>query len=115
MTADDFRGVALDMPGAVEGSHMKHPDFRANGRIFASLNGDETRGTVMVTPEEQAELIRLSPKAFEPASGAWGRQGCTTVHLSSAGERDVRGAMTLAWQRAAEKPPPKKRRRPGQP
>jgi hypothetical protein len=38
MTADDFRDIALSMNGATEGSHMGHPDFRANGRIFATLH-----------------------------------------------------------------------------
>ena len=38
MTADDFPSIALCMQGAVERAHMKHPDFRANGRIFATLS-----------------------------------------------------------------------------
>ena len=39
MTADDFRDIALGMQGAIERAHMNHPDFRANGRIFASPGG----------------------------------------------------------------------------
>ena len=32
------------MEGAVEGSHMSHPDFRAaNGKIFASLTEGDFR------------------------------------------------------------------------
>ena len=37
MTADDFPSIALCMQGAVGRAHMNHPDFRANGRIFATL------------------------------------------------------------------------------
>jgi hypothetical protein len=37
MTVDDFRRIALSLEGAEEGSHMGQPDFRAGGRIFATL------------------------------------------------------------------------------
>ena len=37
MTPNDFRRIALSLPEAEEREHMKHPDFRVNGRIFATL------------------------------------------------------------------------------
>ena len=112
MTPDDFRGIALSMQGAVEGAHMKHPDFRANGRIFATLHADDAWGTVMLTPEEQLELMALEPTMFRPSSGAWGRQGCTDVRLDAADTRTLRQAMTLAWERTSARPPVKPRRKP---
>jgi YjbR len=105
MTADDFRRIALTMQGAIERAHMGHPDFRANGRIFCTLHADDEWGTVMLTPEEQREFMRLHPRLFEPASGAWGRQGSTNVRLAVADEATVRAAIILAWQRIVEKPP----------
>jgi hypothetical protein len=104
VTADDFRRIALAMHGAVESAHMSHPDFRANGRIFATLQADDRRGMVKLTPVEQREFIRAHPKTFVPASGAWGRQGCTMVQLNAAEEATLRGAMILAWEHAAEGP-----------
>ena len=98
MTADDFRRLALELEGAVEAAHMGHPDFRINGKIFASIHTHDTLGMVKLTPEEQREFLRESPDMFEPSSGAWGRQGCTTVKLSSADRATVRGALILAWQ-----------------
>lgn len=109
MTADDFREAALALHGAVEGAHMGHPDFRANGRVFASLHADERTGMVKLAPDEQQQLIRDHPAVFEPASGAWGRQGYTNVLLARATVRAVRGALLLAWQAALAKPPAKKR------
>ena len=111
MTADDFRAIALTHPGAEERAHMGHPDFRANGRIFASLQADEATGMVKVAPEEQAELLREHPAMFTPAAGAWGRQGCTMVHLDAATPRVVKAAMQLAWQAVAERPAPRSRGR----
>jgi hypothetical protein len=109
MTADDFREMALSLQGAVEGAHMGHPDFRASGRVFASLDKDERSGMVKLAPEEQQEVMREHPGTFQPASGAWGRQGYTTVRLAAAKVAAVRGAMLLAWQAALAKPPAKKR------
>lgn len=104
MTPDDFRHLALSMQGAIESAHMGHPDFRANGRIFATLHSDDQWGMVKLMPEEQQEVMRINPGMFVPSSGAWGRQGCTNVRLAAAHEPTVRGAMLLAWQSTAAKP-----------
>jgi hypothetical protein len=98
MTSDKFRELALSMQGAVERSHMGHPDFRANGRIFATLRGKDPLGMVKVTPDEQRALMRASPGTFRPSPGAWGRSGCTDVKLSAADTASVRGAIVLAWE-----------------
>ena len=105
MTGDDFRAIVLGMHGGIERAHMNHPDFRANGRIFATLAADEQSGVVSLSPDEQGEFMRQYPGTFSPASGAWGRQGWTTVSLASADAGAVRGTVLLAWQRVASKPP----------
>lgn len=109
MTADDFREIALSLDGVVESAHMNHPDFRANGRIFATLHTNDTFGMVKLTPEEQRELMRKHPKMFEPSAGAWGRQGCTNVRLASADRATVRAAMTLAWEAIIAKGPTRRK------
>jgi hypothetical protein len=112
MDADDFRDLALSMEGAIERAHMGHPDFRVNGRIFATLHSADQWGMVKLLPDEQRELVRAYPRVFVPSSGAWGRQGCTDVRLDSADAASVRGALLLAWQGAVVKPPSRPRRRP---
>src|SRR5471030_1721523 len=102
MTPKDFRRIALGMKGAVEGAHMAHPDFRANGRIFATLSPDARLGMVKLTPAQQEEFVRAEPETFVPAKGAWGRSGCTMVQLASADGDTVGEAMTLAWQATAK-------------
>jgi hypothetical protein len=101
MLASDFRRIVLGMAGAFEASHMGHPDFRAHGRIFATLNAEQTRGVVMLTPEQQQMFLGDHPAMFEPAPGAWGRSGSTWVTLDAADEDTVGEAVTLAWQNAA--------------
>ena len=100
MHAKDFRRVALAMMDAVEGAHMGHPDFRVNGRIFATLHADDEWGMVKLTPDQQARFVRDAPDTFVPEAGAWGRQGCTAVRLDSVSDEGLGEAMTLAWQNA---------------
>ena len=107
MTAGDFRRIALGLEDAIEGAHMGHPDFRTNGRIFATLRADERHGMVALTPGQQQEVLRDHPAAFAPESGAWGRQGCTAVRLDAVDEDTLGEAMTLAWRNAAARKPPR--------
>jgi len=79
-TAAQFRKLALAQPGAEEGSHMQHADFRAGGKIFAGLTPDERRATLKLLPEVQAMVT--SDPAFEPAAGAWGLSGWTSIELA---------------------------------
>jgi len=104
MTPNEFRELALKMTGATEGAHMGHPDFRANGKIFATLYPDGASGMVKLTPDQQQDFTRADALAFVPASGAWGRQGCTTVRLDSVAEEMLGEAMTLAWQNTVKNP-----------
>jgi hypothetical protein len=105
MTADRFRRIALGMDGAIESAHMNHPDFRANGRIFATLAyPDSGWGMVALTPEQQRRLMR-EHKALSPAAGAWGARGATMVRLSDIDAAALKGAMTLAWENAMAKKP----------
>jgi len=100
VTLAQFRKLALAMPGAVAGEHMQHPDFRANGRIFATLHPDGKRGMVKLTPGQQRQRLAELATALAPASGAWGRQGCTMVELALI-DRDALGELLIdAWQNA---------------
>ena len=106
MTAKDFRRIALGMEGAIESSHMDHPDFRVGNRIFATLTHDERMGMVSLPPgDTQQEFIRVHPSVFSMVNGTWGLQGATRVHLEAAEEDAVGEAMTIAWRHAFAKGP----------
>lgn len=101
MTPNGFRKIALGLEGAVEASHMNHPDFRVNGKIFATIHADHAQGMVKLTPEQQDRFMREHPQMFQPAAGAWGRGGSTMVTFAHATDDVVGEAMTLAWQNLA--------------
>jgi hypothetical protein len=104
MTADDFRALALELPQAVESSHMGHPDFRVGGKIFATLASPDTDyGMVALKPEQQELIVALDPKAFMPVKGGWGRGGATNVLLKTAKKKLVREALATAWKNKAPK------------
>jgi len=94
--------MALEIPTAVEQSHMNHPDFRIAGRIFASLGvPDENWGMIKLTPGQQRTSIETAPEVFTPSSGAWGRQGYTNVYLPAAKATIVRAALNAAAKNVA--------------
>lgn len=114
VSPDDFRRLALAFDGASEATHMGHPDFRANGRIFATLSyPDAGLAMVALTPDEQAMRVAASPQTFSPVPGGWGRNGSTHVILATADEAAVRDGLTVAWRIQMDKPPARARKRPG--
>ena len=88
---------------------MNHPDFRANGKIFATLHyPDDGWAMVKLPPDQQQVFIESNPKVFMPVNGLWGRQGATNVLLKTVKEDTLRGALTFAWQYASQKKSRKK-------
>jgi hypothetical protein len=102
LTAAEFRRIALGLPEVTEASHMRHPDFRVGGKIFATLGypGDSF-GVVMLSPQDQDFFVRNHPKAFAPVEGGWGKAGATTVTLRAASKRVAAIGLEAAWQRRA--------------
>jgi hypothetical protein len=104
MTAAQFREIALSFPEAAEAAHMGHPDFRVRGKIFATLGyPNDGCGVLLLSPEQQQELISQHPDMFEPVPGGWGLRGSTQVLLKQITRPVLQAAMTKAWQRKAPK------------
>jgi hypothetical protein len=102
MTPDAFRKMALTLPGAAEGEHMGHADFRIRDKIFATLGYPSAAfATLMLTPDEQLRFMHSAPDCFFPAKGAWGRKGSTHIRLVAADRIEVQRALRAAWQHKA--------------
>ena len=102
-TGAQMRALALALPETEERSHFAQPDFRVRGKIFGGLSRDEKRGNLKLPQELQAMLVDGNPKAFEPAAGAWGRQGWTYVHLAHIRVVDLEKLVGEAWSLVASK------------
>jgi hypothetical protein len=102
VTVAVFRRMALALPEAVEEAHMGHPDFRVNGKIFATLGyPDGQWAMVKLTPEQQTAFVESAPRTFAPVKGGWGVRGATNVRLSAANERALGPALYTAWRNVA--------------
>ena len=99
MTIEDFRRLALKLPGTEESSHMGSPDFRVGGRIFATLaSRDRGYGNLMLDPDQQDAFVTELPNVFLPVAGGWGRMGATHVSLNTVTEDVLAGALETAWK-----------------
>jgi hypothetical protein len=102
--AADFHRIALSMPDAVESSHFGNPDFRVNGKIFATLSLEkEGYGVLLLTPEQQAGMVEDEPEVFSPVPGGWGRKGSTRVRLAKVAPDILEAALRTAWLRKTPK------------
>jgi hypothetical protein len=104
MTPNDFRRLALSLPGAEERSHMGQADFRVGGRIFATLAAQHLGyGNLMLTTEVQTQFVAEAPTIFLPIPGGWGRMGATHVVLAKVNTDMLAGALQTAWRIRREK------------
>jgi len=104
MSPDQFRRLAIGLPEASESAHMRHPDFRVGGKIFATLGyPDKAWAMVKLTADQQLLFVTAHPDVFVPVKGAWGRKGATNVRLTSATAKTLRPALAAAWRGVAPK------------
>jgi GNAT superfamily N-acetyltransferase len=103
MTPHHFRAIALGLPEAAEGSHLGRADFRAGGKIFATLTPELGIGMVKLTPEQQEMLCAAEPRIFTPVPGGWGRRGATHIRLEAIDEATLTSALGMAFRNVAPK------------
>ncbi len=83
---------------------MGSPDFRVEGKIFATLaHQQKGYGNLMLSPEQQAVFVEEQPEVFLPVAGGWGRKGVTHIRLAAANEDVLAGALHTAWKLRIEK------------
>jgi hypothetical protein len=105
MTPGQFRKLALRIPGVTEGAHQGHADFRANGRIFATLGyPDDSWGMLKLSPTDQALYLERYPESFERAPGAWGGRGSTLVRLAATDPKILASVLKFACANTASPP-----------
>ena len=111
MTPAAFAKLALAQPGASQGAHGGHADFRAGGKVFATMGyPDKDWAMVKLTPDQQRLLVDAEPAAFRPVKGTWGLRGATNLKLAAADPRTARSALTMALQNVTAGKPGKVKR-----
>ena len=104
MTPAAFAKLALALDGAAQGSHGGHPDFRAGGKVFATMGyPGKDWGMVKLNPEQQQMLVAAEPAMFVPVKGTWGLRGATNLKLTTADACTARSALAMALKNVTEK------------
>jgi hypothetical protein len=99
MTTDDFRRIALSLPGAEEVNGLGYPNFRAGRKSFATI--ENSMAVIRLTRDQQGTFVAAAPKVFEPVSSVWGRVGYTVMRLDVADPATVHDALATAWRNVA--------------
>jgi hypothetical protein len=60
-------------------------------------------GSLMLTPQMQADFVAERPDLFQPVAGGWGRMGITHIRLRDADRDILSGALQAAWALRVEK------------
>src|ERR1700730_4296354 len=100
MTTDDFRRMALSLPGAEELNGLGYSNFRTGRKSFATIEG--STAVIGHPRDQQATCVAAAPEAFEPVSSGWGRLGSTVIRLDVADGATVQEALTTAWRNVAD-------------
>lgn len=83
MTPEEFAVLALSLPDVAEGSHFGKRDFRAGGKVFASLPSPTT-ANINFTPDQQQLMLAVHGDLYAPLAKSWGARGWTALDLSRA-------------------------------
>jgi hypothetical protein len=103
MDPDAFLALALGLPETTLCSHMRNPDIRVRGKIFAGPVGPKGTAVIKLTPEQQAMMCAAEPALFAPEDGYWGRVGWTRLTVAAADETTALGVLWTAWRNVAPK------------
>jgi hypothetical protein len=103
MDADAFLALALSLPETALCSHMRNPDIRVEGKIFAGPVGPRGAAILKLTAEQQEMMCAAEPSIFEPEPGYWGRVGWTRLAVEAADEAMALSALWTAWRNVASK------------
>jgi hypothetical protein len=96
MTIDDFRRIALSIPGTAELNGLGYPNFQAERMSFATI--EDTLPVIRLSRDQQAKFVAMAPEMFAPASDGRGKWGSTIVRLEAVDEATLRDALTIAWR-----------------
>jgi hypothetical protein len=102
VTEDQFRALALGLPGAEEGFNMQSVVFKVNGKVLARLLDG---GQAMLTgfhADEIDMMVQADPAAFS-ATPHFRDAGSLTAHLSAIQPDAMQGLLERRFRQIAKK------------
>jgi len=99
---ETFSQLALGYAETYASPHFHKTSFRIRKKIFATLDTQNNKAVLKLSPDEQATLITLGDGVI-PVTGSWGQQGWTEVNLANIDGAVLRFALKTAYCRVAPK------------
>jgi predicted DNA-binding protein (MmcQ/YjbR family) len=104
MSPNQFRTLALSLPGTEENPHFDRAAFKVTGkRIFATLHEESRTANLKLSPVDQSVFCDFGKEAVFPVPNKWGLQGWTTFDLKKVPKELLRDALETAYQDALKK------------
>jgi len=97
VTPAKIRELVATLPGAVEGAHHGHPDFRVKKKIFATLSEAEDRAALRLGQVEARALAISQPAVFRLVSDRE-PYAYVSVLLDAVAEADFADLLETAWK-----------------
>ena len=95
------RETFLSFPEVSEEDHFGRPSYRVKKKIVATLQLDQKRAVVKLTPDQQ--LTYCENQAVFPVKGGWGKLGWTYLVLDIITPALFTEVATMAWCNVAPK------------
>ncbi len=92
-----FRQMALSFTGTIEAPHFDRTSFRANKKIFATLQEKNTIAMIKLSPADQYVFCNADKAAVYPVPGGWGLKGATYVDLKKVKKTLLKEILTIAY------------------
>lgn len=108
MTSEEFKTLALAMPGAIAYPHFEKTAFKTK-KIFATLDEQNNRACLMLSPEEQSLLCLYDRTVIYPVPNKWGLKGATYVELGKVMKGMLKDGLKQACECSLAKKPAAKR------
>lgn len=102
VTTKTAREIALSFEGVTEAPHFDLTSFRIK-KVFATMNEQEKRMTVKLTPLDQNVFCSFDNEVITPVPNKWGSHGWTHVFLPKVRKEMLKDILTVAYCTVAPK------------
>ena len=102
ITAALVRRIALELPGAEEGSSYGTPAWKVKGKLFARMHQSGESVVVKIDFDERDFAMQANPKAFY-ITDHYTNTEMMLVRFSAVSEREMRELLETSWRRSAPK------------
>lgn len=108
VSIETFRQFALSFPNTNEEPHFEKTSFRANNKIFATLDAKKNLACLLFDPIQQSVFSAYDNTIIYPVPNKWGQKGATYVELKKVRKDVLKDALEQAYNKVVVKSVKKK-------